>query len=242
MLEEFDSKLYNPIIITFDGTSASGKGTIVKGVKKCLDDRYKSLDAGAMYRALTFYFVNQEIKADDLKRGNDLQAKLRNEVKLDFSPEGIIMLNGSLLDASQIRGEKIDPFVGKFASIDEVKRYLVEQQRDIVANSNCGWILDGRCMGTAVAPQAQAKFFVDAPLLVRATRRHIDYVKMGKDWFSTEEIYIDLERRDKLDYETEIAPLKRPEDAIDIDSFKFSPEDAVEKAIKYIRRKIEENK
>lgn len=93
-------------------------------------------------------------------------------------------------------------------------------------------------MGTAVAPEAQVKFYMDAPLLVRATRRHFDYVKAGKLGYSTEDISIDLEQRDKMDKAAHIAPLKKPHDAIEIDSFKYSPEGVVEKAITRVKQKI----
>lgn len=239
-MENFDSSLYRPIIVTFDGTSASGKGTLVKGLSKILDSSYQTLDAGAMYRAITYHYMSQDIDARKLVSvtGSGLMDRLANEIKLELTPEGILILNGNKLDDSHLRGPGIDPYVAKFGELDEVKSSVVDLQRKIVANGDHGWILDGRCMGSAVAPQAQAKFYVDAPSLVRATRRHGDYVKAGKMGYSTEEIHINIERRDELDRNTNIAPLVQPEDAILIDSYVFSPEDAVAKAFKYVKRKI----
>jgi cytidylate kinase len=237
---EFNSSLYRPIIITLDGTSASGKGTLVKGLSKNLAN-YQTMDAGAMYRAITRFYIDDGIDSVNLVKnsGNDLSERLLNDINLELNDDGLI-LNGSRLTDKLLRGPEIDPFVGKYAGIDEVKRFAVDLQKRLVEDSGCGIILDGRCMGSAVAPQAQAKFFVDAPSLVRATRRHIDYVKDGKLGYSTEQIFIDLENRDKLDYDAKTFPLVKPENSIQIDTFSLSPEEGVEKVLKYVKQKIVE--
>jgi len=240
--EKFDSSEFRPIVITFDGTSASGKGTLVKGLLKLLDSSYQTLDAGAMYRAITYHYLSKNIDAVKLVHdsSDNLTQRLNNEINIKITHEGVLILNKQKMGDSHLRGPTIDPFVAKFSEIDEVKLYVVGLQKKVVSDSSKGWILDGRCMGTAVAPQAQAKFFVDAPPLVRATRRHIDYVGLGKTGYSTERIFIDLEKRDDLDYNTKIAPLKKPQDSILIDSFSYSPEDGIAKAFKYVKSKIEE--
>lgn len=240
MENKFDSSLYKPILITFDGTSASGKGTIVKGLSQLLDSRYSILDAGTMYRALTHYYqIQKNISHRELKNTNDLISRLRDEIKIRFLKTGI-NVNGHIIPNEELRGPEIDPFVSKYAGIDDIKLFAIELQQEIIGVNpdKNGFILDGRCMGTAVAPNAQAKFFVDAPSLVRATRRHQDYVKSGKLGYSTEEIHIDLENRDRDDYNTNTAPLLKPDDAIEIDSFKFSPDDGVNHAWNYVKRKI----
>ncbi len=236
--DKFDSSLYRPIIITLDGTSASGKGTLVKGLSNKLGN-YQTMDAGAMYRAITFHYLKNDIDAIKLveSSGDGLEERLSDDINLELTESGLI-LNGTKLLDENLRGPAIDPYVSKFGKLDEVKNFAVNLQKGVVESSNCGLILDGRCMGTAVAPQAQAKFFVDAPSLVRATRRHIDYVKAGKTGYSTEQIHIDLERRDEDDYNTKIAPLLKPDDSIYIDSFKFGPEDAIDKVFKYVKTKI----
>lgn len=235
---KFVNSEYRPIIITLDGTSASGKGTLVKGLLKVLDN-YQAMDAGAMYRAITYHYMSKDIDAKKLVEisGSNLDDKLAEDINLELTDSGLI-LNGSKLADEHLRGPNIDPYVGKFAGIDNVKYFAVNLQKGVVERSDCGLILDGRCMGSAVAPQAQAKFFVDAPSLVRATRRHIDYVKAGKLGYSTEQIHIDLEKRDELDYNTSIYPLVNPSDAIGINTYGLSPEGGVEMVYNYVRQKI----
>jgi len=242
MEKKFDSYLYKPIIITVDGTAASGKGTVVNGLKNHLDKRYKTMDAGLMYRGLTYYYINKNIDANKLKLKKDLENILSNNILINLSNSGGIILNGEEIDEIYLRGPEIDPFVGKFAAINEVKEYIVSTQKKIVEeNENVGWILDGRCMGSAVVPQAQVKFYMDAPLLVRATRRHLQYEKLGKTGYSTEEIKIDLEKRDEQDKCTLIAPLIKPEDSYDLNSYKYSSKGVINKTLTIVERAIIEN-
>ncbi|MGK0209092.1 MAG: cytidylate kinase [Patescibacteria group bacterium] len=237
-----DSNLYNPIIITFDGTSASGKGTLVKGLQKKLNNsRYKTLDAGLMYRALTHHY-QQHTNAEKLQQEHegDLFDFLNDTISIQYNGKNI-RVNDEIIDEKDLRGPDIDPFVGKYASLDAVKTYIVDQQKKAVQeHPENGWILDGRCMGSAVAPQAQAKFYTDAPLQVRATRRHNDYIRSGKRDFSTKQIELDLERRDELDKNTIIAPLIRPNDAIDINTYENSPETGLHHVLEHVYHKIAE--
>lgn len=242
MEKKFNSKLYKPIIITIDGPAASGKGTIVRGLKKNLDERYKTLDAGLMYRTLTYFFLKNGIDADKLKKFNNLEKKLEDDVKISYGANQELLLNNKKISEKNLRGPDIDPFVGKFAEIDEVKLYIIELQKQIVkSDDNLGWILDGRCMGSAVAPQAQVKFYIDAPLLVRATRRHQQYERMGKTGYSTEEIAIDIERRDNKDRNTRIAPLVKPSDSFELNSYKLSANEVIDKTFLYVKRAIIKN-
>lgn len=236
---QFYSNLYKPIIITIDGTAASGKGTIVRGLKLNLDVRYKTLDAGLMYRALTYFYLEQGIdNVEKLKSTKNLEQKLNAELDMRFNSEGKIILNNKEIESLFLRGPDIDPYVANFGAIDEIKQFIVNKQKKIIQESSCGWILDGRCMGTAVAPQAEVKFYTDAPLLVRATRRHGDYVKAGNLGFSTEEIAIEIEKRDELDMNTNIAPLRKPHDAMEINTYHYSPEAVVQKALVRVKHMI----
>lgn len=129
----FDSRLYKPITITIDGTAASGKGTIVRGLQKNLDSRYKTLDAGLMYRALTFYYINQGIDdIDKLKLSGNLEKKLSEDIDLGFTESGAIILNNTQTDSSLLRGPTIDPYVARFSSLDEVKSFIVSRQKKLL--------------------------------------------------------------------------------------------------------------
>lgn len=240
METDFDSKLYLPIIITIDGTAASGKGTLTRGLKANLDSRYRVIDAGLMYRALTYFYIKQDINSTKLREIPNLERKLMDEFNVNINENDLIVLNGEVLHEDSLKGPSIDPHVANFSDIDEVKKYLVNRQKEIIRQDNYGWILDGRCMGTAVAPHAQVKFYVDADIVARASRRQMDYAKKGRTGYSGREILLDLERRDKKDRDARIAPFKRPEDAIEINSFDYSPEQAVHLAMTRIKHILDE--
>jgi len=237
-LEKFDSSLYKPIIITIDGTAASGKGTVVNGLQENLDERYEILDAGLMYRALTFYYIQKGILPEKLKNFENLEDKLLRDVNISFTDLGIVVLNGKEIEENSLRSTMIGAQVANYSELDEVKRYIVRSQKELIENSNCGWILDGRCMGSAVVPQAQVKFFTDAELWVRASRRHQDFEKQGITGMSTEDVYKLLNKRDKKDRNTKIAPLVKPENAYELDVCKLAKEDVINKTLNYVRKKI----
>lgn len=215
----FDSKLYKPIIITIDGTAASGKGTIVEGLQEKLDERYKTLDAGLMYRALTWHFIKQNpMQPYQLEIERDLENFLRRSVKIRFNEEGRIILNDRVFskeeEKKELRTPELGQIVSKYSSLDDVKKYLVSEQTNIISNRDYGWILDGRCMGTAIAPFAEAKMFLDAPLEVRAERRHKQFENEGRTDTSQDKVYTQLRQRDIDDWNQKLAPLKIPSGVI----------------------------
>lgn len=240
----FDSKLYKTIIITVDGTAASGKGTIVDGLQEKLDERYKTLDAGLMYRALTWYFLKEkELQPYQLELERDLEGLLRRSLKIRFNEEGRIILNERVFskedELKELRTPELGQIVSKYSSLDDVKKYLVSEQTNIISNRDYGWILDGRCMGTAVASNAQVKIFVDAPLEIRAERRHRDFEKQGRNDKSVEVVYNDLKHRDNDDWNQNIAPLKIPSGIIlYIDSKENSKERALDMSFDFVKKAI----
>lgn len=233
-MEKFDSLKYKPIVITFDGTSASGKGTLVKGLINNLDERYKTMDAGAMYRALTFYCIMEKIGRDDiLNNSNEI---LRN-LSLESLIQGGVRLNGELVDDLDLRTSQIGSNVSQYADISEVKEFIVGVQREFVEKNRneYGLILDGRCMGTAVAPKAEIKFYTDSPIWARAAWRQRDFTNSGDDNHSVESVKIALEKRDREDMETKTFPLLRPSDAYDMDTSKFAPKEGVNHVFARVR-------
>ncbi len=239
---EFNSSLYRPIIITFDGTGASGKGTLVKGLKSLLDNRYsRTLDAGAMYRAITQHYMNGGIDAIKLVEtcGNSLDDKLLNEINFGVDENGQLFLNDELMTKKHLRGSHVDDFVSSFGELDSVKNYIVNFQKELVSkDSKVGWILDGRCMGSAVAPQAQAKFYVDSHIMTRSAWRLRDYIESGDLSRSVDEVRLELEKRDTDDMNTRIAPLVKPRDSIEHISTAYSPNAGVERVFDYVKKKI----
>lgn len=206
-------------IIAIDGPSGSGKSTIADRLSKKLNISY--LNTGSMYRALTLYFLENNIK--DAKEVN---SSLLEDIDIDIKNDKVY-LNG--LDVSQkIRDSLVTENVSWVSSIGSVREYLVTLQRKIASDKSI--ILDGRDIGTVVFPKAKYKFYLDASPEVRALRR-FDQNEMNK---SLEEIKEDIIKRDYLDSHREISPLKKADDAVVIDSSKLSIDEVVEKILTYM--------
>ena len=206
----------NNYIIALDGPSGSGKSTIANLLANKLKISY--LNTGSMYRALTLYFLENNIKKSD-----NIDIKILKKINIDIN-EDKVFLNGK--DVSQeIRDKEVTENVSWVSSIPIVREYLVEMQRNISKNKSI--ILDGRDIGTVVFPDAKYKFYLDASSFVRAKRR-FEQNEIDK---SFEEIKKDIEKRDYLDSHREISPLKKAEDAIEIDSSDLTIDQTIEKIL-----------
>ncbi|MDU5460376.1 (d)CMP kinase [Anaerococcus vaginalis] len=203
-------------IIALDGPSGSGKSTIANILAKKLKISY--LNTGSMYRAVTLFFLENNIKKSD-KIDIDLLRKINIDIKGDK-----VFLNEK--DVSEkIRNKEVTENVSWVSSIFLVRKYLVDMQRKISQNKSI--ILDGRDIGTVVFPNAKYKFFLVASSEVRAKRRY-EQNEIDK---SLEEIQKDIEKRDYLDSHREISPLKKVEDAIEIDSSNLTIDETIEEII-----------
>lgn len=203
-------------IIALDGPSGSGKSTIANLLADKLKISY--LNTGSMYRALTLYFLENNIK-----KSENIDIKILKKINIDIN-EDKVFLNGK--DVSQeIRDKEVTENVSWVSSIPVVREYLVEMQRNISKNKSI--ILDGRDIGTVVFPDAKYKFYLDASSYVRAKRR-FEQNEIDK---SFEEIKKDIEKRDYLDSHREISPLKKAEDAIEIDSSDLTIDQTIEKIL-----------
>ncbi len=203
-------------IIALDGPSGSGKSTIANILAKKLKISY--LNTGSMYRAVTLFFLENNIKKSD-KIDIDLLRKINIDIKEDR-----VFLNGK--DVSEkIRNKEVTENVSWVSSLFLVRKYLVDMQRKISQNKSI--ILDGRDIGTVVFPNAKYKFFLVASSEVRAKRRY-EQNEIDK---SLEEIQKDIEKRDYLDSHREISPLKKAEDAIEIDSSNLTIDETIEEII-----------
>lgn len=203
-------------IIALDGPSGSGKSTIANILAKKLKISY--LNTGSMYRAVTLFFLENNIKKSD-KIDIDLLRKINIDIKEDR-----VFLNEK--DVSEkIRNKEVTENVSWVSSISLVRKYLVDMQRKISQNKSI--ILDGRDIGTVVFPNAKYKFFLVASSEVRAKRRY----EQNEIVKSLEEIQKDIEKRDYLDSHREISPLKKAEDAIEIDSSNLTIDETIEEII-----------
>ena len=196
------------MIIAIDGPSGSGKSTTAKGVAESLGFIY--LDTGAMYRAVTYGLIEAKINLNDNKK----VCKFLEEISITFDLSNNLILNGNNV-SGEIRKNSITSKVSKISSLPEVRKTMVDMQREISNNVNC--VIEGRDIGTVVFPQAECKFFLTADKAVRAERRMIEFEKIGEK-VSYNEVLKGLEKRDDQDSSRIHSPLKKAKDAIEIDT------------------------
>ncbi|MDY5028274.1 (d)CMP kinase, partial [Hallerella succinigenes] len=205
------------IIIAIDGPSGTGKSTTAKIVAKDLGITY--LDTGAMYRAITFAALEKGV-APTNKAGID---QLLQSTKIRFDDNNQIVING-INREKEIRGKQVSEAVSPYSAIPEVRSVLTQWQREIAGERSC--ILDGRDIGTVVFPNADFKFFLVTDLKVRAERRYQECLQKGIA-MTLEEIEKNLAERDRIDSSRATAPLKKADDAIEIDTTQLSIEQQV---------------
>ncbi|OQX82201.1 MAG: cytidylate kinase [Candidatus Omnitrophica bacterium 4484_70.1] len=216
------------MIVAIDGPAGSGKTTVAKLLAQKLGILY--LDTGAIYRALTYKALKENVDLDDEERLEELAGSLR--LSFDFS-RGKIFLHGEDI-TEKIREPIIDKSISKVAEKPKVRRILVKLQREIAQGRD--FVVEGRDITTVVFPKAEFKFFLDAQFSIRLKRRFKELVRR-KVSISREEVEEDLRRRDKADLERKEGPLKKSDDAIYIDTTNLSIEEVVEKLLGYICKK-----
>ncbi len=211
------------MIIAIDGPAGSGKSTISKLVAKDLDLIY--LDTGAMYRLVTLKALKMGILDENLENLNKINELLDN-LEIDIREDGFY-LDG--VDVSEeIRKPIVSENVSKIAAIKEVRIKMVDLQRKFSKAKNV--ILDGRDIGTVVFPNADLKVFLVADARERANRRYKELTEKGEN-VSLEEIYQNILMRDKIDSTREEAPLKKAEDAIEVDTTSKSIDEVKEEIL-----------
>jgi CMP/dCMP kinase len=207
-----------PRIIAIDGPSGSGKGTVSMLVAKRLEFQY--LDTGALYRALALKLVRMGKKADDPEA--EISAAMKNTV-LRFVNDRIF------LDGEDVSDEIRTPEAGHYASVFSAKKsvrdYLLEIQKD--AGRSHDIVVEGRDMTTVVFPDAGVKIYLDASVEERARRRYLQLKAKGMS-LTMDDAIKDVRERDFRDSNRELAPLKKADDAVCIDTTGMSIEDVVE--------------
>lgn len=211
------------ITIAIDGFSACGKSTLAKAMARQLG--YRFIDTGAMYRAVTLYFIRHQI---ELNNPEAVEQALRH-IHLDFSAnaDNHLLLNGEDVEA-EIRGVAVSQLVSPVATISAVRRKMVEQQRRM--GQEGGIVMDGRDIGTVVFPQAELKIFVTADLDVRVERRYQELLAQGKV-VTRQEVQENLLERDHIDSTREDSPLKQAADAVVLDNSNLPFSDFIEAGI-----------
>ncbi|MGL5123962.1 MAG: (d)CMP kinase [Fusobacteriaceae bacterium] len=216
--------LKKSMTIAIDGPAGSGKSTIAK----ILASQYKMtyLDTGAMYRMVTYYFLENKLNMKEEKNIFDV---LKN-INMDIVGDKFIV-NGKDVTI-EIRTPMVTKFVSEVAAIKEVREKLVELQREISKGKKT--ILDGRDIGTVVFPKADLKIYLMASPEERAKRRVEDYKNRGIQSGNFQEVLEAIIKRDYLDSTRSESPLKRAKDAIEIDSSKMNTKEVCEIISKYI--------
>jgi len=216
-------------VLTVDGPSGAGKGTVSARVAKRLG--WHLLDSGVVYRALGVHAIEQQVSADDHQGLEDL---CRN-MKLAFLPtaDGVqVRLNGQRID-SLLRSEDVSRMASKVASVPRVRAALLALQRSF--RRPPGLVADGRDMGTVVFPDAATKVFLDASLEERTRRRHKQLNERGES-VKFSRLFRDLAERDRRDRERSISPMVPATDAIVIDSTNLTINQVVERILGLVAR------
>ena len=207
------------MIIAIDGPAGSGKSTTARLLAEKLNFIY--LDSGAMYRAVTLFFLRNNI---DLTNHLDILNALEEiNLKIDYKSNNfnVYVQNENVNDS--IRDEKININVSNISEISAIRKKMVKLQRNFSTNKNI--VIEGRDIGSHVFPNAEFKFYVDANIKVRAARRMKDVSNSSK--ISLGEMCEQLLKRDKIDSNRDISPLIKPEDAIVVDTTFLSIEEQV---------------
>lgn len=220
--------MVNNIVVAIDGYSSCGKSTLAKALAKKLHFIY--VDSGAMYRAVTLYFLRNQT---DLSN-HDLIIDALEHIDLNFHSrdyQSHILLNGEEV-SDEIRQMPVSESVSLIASIKEVRKAMVRKQQKMGKSKNI--VMDGRDIGTTVFPHAQVKFFMTADPKIRAERRYQELLAKGEQ-ISLEEIFDNLAHRDFLDTTREESPLTRAADAIILDNTNLTEQEQLDFAIEKIR-------
>ena len=214
------------MIIAIDGPAGSGKSTIAKLIAEDLGLVY--LDTGAMYRLVTLNALN-----DGILGNLDKIIKMLDNLNIDIKENGFYL---DKIDVSEeIRKPVVSENVSDIAAIREVREKMVDLQRKFSESKNV--ILDGRDIGTVVFPNADVKIFLVADAKERANRRYKELVAKGEN-VRIEEIYENILKRDEIDSTRKESPLKKADNAIEVDTTSKNIEEVKNKILNIVRKKI----
>jgi len=216
------------IVIAIDGYSSCGKSTLAKALAKKLHFVY--IDSGAMYRAVTIYFIRHQVDMDNPQAVSEAL----NNIHLNFHSrdyETHITLNDEEVSA-EIREMKVSEQVSAVSAIKAVRDEMVKQQQRMGQSKNI--VMDGRDIGTTVFPKATLKFFMTADPKVRAERRFKEMIANGAQ-ITLEEVFENLAHRDYSDTTRKESPLVRAEDAIILDNTDLTPEEQLAFALDKVK-------
>ena len=222
----------NKIIVAIDGYSACGKSTTARAVAAELGFIY--VDSGAMYRAVTYYLLENNISLTDIEAIDRALRDVEVGFKRDEAGNPITYLNGQPVE-DKIRELKVSDNVSVVAAISSVRKAMVRVQHKLGERKNI--VMDGRDIGTVVFPEAELKIFMTADLEIRAERRLKEWLAKGVK-ASLEEVRANVEERDHKDTTRQDSPLKKADDAIMVDNSFMTFDEQVAKIITLAEEKI----
>ena len=218
------------ISVAVDGPAGSGKSTITKMVAKNLG--YNYVDTGAMYRALTYDFLKNNLTELDEKKIELLLSKVKFEVKF-IDRVQYVFVNGEDI-SEKIRTAEVSKFTSLFAKSPAVREFLIDTQRNLAMSNNI--IMDGRDIASVVLPNADVKIFLTASVEERARRRVLDFERQGVVDIDFDKVKADIAARDYQDENRDIAPLVKVDDAVLIDTTNLTITEVVEKMTELIKK------
>src|SRR3954451_9821010 len=222
------------IIITIDGFSACGKSTIAQQLARELN--YIFIDSGAMYRAITLYFLRNHIDWNDKQEVIDALQK----IDLEFVYNATTHHSDMYLDGEDvetlIRDMLVSENVSNVATIREVREFAVTQQRKM--GEKKGIVMDGRDIGTTVFPKAELKIFLTADTAIRVERRYKELFEKDPN-ITIEDVKNNLAMRDYIDSNRKISPLRKANDALELDNSNLTEKEQLKIVLKWAKEKIE---
>jgi cytidylate kinase len=221
------------IIVTIDGWSSCGKSTLARQLAKKLG--YVYIDSGAMYRAITLYFLRNHVDwtaPEEVKKAlEDIEMEFRFNEKSESSE---MFLNGENVEFV-IRDLVVAEKVSEIAAIREVREFAVAQQRKM--GKSRGIVMDGRDIGTVVFPKAELKIFMTADNAIRVERRFRELYEKNPN-VTLDEVRNNLEMRDYIDSNREVSPLRQATDARVLDNSNITPEEQLKVALGWVRERF----
>ena len=217
------------VSVAVDGPAGSGKSTITKMVAKSLGFNY--VDTGAMYRALTYNFLSNNLSELNEKRIKELLSKIQFRVEYVDGVQYVYVNNEEVSD--KIRTAEVSKYTSLFAKSPAVREFLIDTQRNLAGSNNI--IMDGRDIASVVLPNADVKIFLTASVEERARRRVLDFERQGIENVDFEKVKEDIKARDWQDENRDIAPLVQVESATLIDTTSLTIDEVVAKMTELVK-------
>ncbi len=218
------------INIAIDGPSAAGKSTISKTLAKELN--YIHLDSGAMYRSAAYKAIQENIAQDD----EEALVEMLKNTSIELTTDGRVIVDGN--DVSKnIRTNDISMAASNVSKLQGVREILVQEQQEMAKSK--GYIMDGRDIGTVVLKDAEVKIFLTASVESRAQRRYKQDLEAGRN-ADLDCLREDIEKRDYQDTHRANSPLRKADDAIEVDSSNLTKEEVVNEILNIVHKKMNE--